>query len=310
MTLPAANAPTPHSPVTTAPEAAVLNNSPPGSRPPGHSRLPKAGQRWSRGVKFGIAGAIILVCVAGASGAWYMLRGLRAAAPTSSITSSITRCCSSPLSSAAHSSRPRTATSSAASRPPPRAAPSPPPSSPSSTTAPMSRRGSSSSSSTTPACKTSCSRIKIDLEKAKADWINATQNYLIQESQNESDIATAKVNLDLAILNLEQYKDGEFLQAKRDIEGRQLMAAFRPRDVGRTLVVVGTDVPARPTLRDGGAGRFRPRPHGQRRNRARARRRGSRVLEEYTARIQHQGARKHHRGSETGPRSRPETSDR
>src|SRR4029079_18259970 len=60
---------------------------------------------------------------------------------------------------------------------------------------------------------------KINTEKAKADWIKATQDYLIQESQNESDIATAKVNLDLAVLALEQYKDGEYMQSKRDIEG-------------------------------------------------------------------------------------------
>lgn len=65
---------------------------------------------------------------------------------------------------------------------------------------------------------------KIALEKAKSEWIQAKQGYLIQESQNESDIATAKVKLDLAALALEQYKDGDFLQSKRDIEGRHLMA--------------------------------------------------------------------------------------
>jgi multidrug efflux pump subunit AcrA (membrane-fusion protein) len=65
---------------------------------------------------------------------------------------------------------------------------------------------------------------KINTEKAKAEWIKAVQDYLIQESQNESDIATAKVNLDLAILNLEQYKDGKYLVDLRDIEGRHLMA--------------------------------------------------------------------------------------
>ena len=36
-------------------------------------------------------------------------------------------------------------------------------------------------------------QVKIDLEKAKSEWIQAKQGYLIQESQNESDVATAKV---------------------------------------------------------------------------------------------------------------------
>ena len=38
------------------------------------SRLPKPA-RWSQGVKLGIAGAVVLVCAAGATGAWWMFRG-------------------------------------------------------------------------------------------------------------------------------------------------------------------------------------------------------------------------------------------
>src|SRR5262249_49100342 len=61
-------------------------------------------------------------------------------------------------------------------------------------------------------------------DTAKSNYIQAAQTYKIQESQNESDLATARVNLDLALLALEQYKDGDYLQTKRGIEGRRMMA--------------------------------------------------------------------------------------
>jgi multidrug resistance efflux pump len=63
-----------------------------------------------------------------------------------------------------------------------------------------------------------------NLEKAKADWITAVKAHEIQEITNDSLIATAKVKLDLAILELEKYKDGDYLQSKRTIEGKQIMA--------------------------------------------------------------------------------------
>lgn len=65
---------------------------------------------------------------------------------------------------------------------------------------------------------------KIVVDQARASWIQADENYKIVESQNESDIAAAAVAVDLAVLDLEMYKDGEYLQTKRDIEGRRMMA--------------------------------------------------------------------------------------
>lgn len=65
---------------------------------------------------------------------------------------------------------------------------------------------------------------KIIVDQARATWIQADENYKIVESQNESDIAAAAVAVDLAVLDLEMYKDGEYLQTRRDIEGRRMMA--------------------------------------------------------------------------------------
>lgn len=65
---------------------------------------------------------------------------------------------------------------------------------------------------------------KIAVDQARANWIQADENYKIVASQNESDIAAAEVALELAILDLEMYKDGEYLQTKRDIDGRRMMA--------------------------------------------------------------------------------------
>jgi multidrug efflux pump subunit AcrA (membrane-fusion protein) len=61
---------------------------------------------------------------------------------------------------------------------------------------------------------------KITLDKNEADKIKAEEAYNIQLSQNESDIATAKVNLQLAKIDLEKYQEGDYPQAFNDVSGR------------------------------------------------------------------------------------------
>jgi RND family efflux transporter MFP subunit len=60
----------------------------------------------------------------------------------------------------------------------------------------------------------------IKVDKAKADWVTAKEQYQIQESQNESDIEAAKNVLDLAKIDLEKYIKGDFVQSLKDVEGR------------------------------------------------------------------------------------------
>lgn len=61
-------------------------------------------------------------------------------------------------------------------------------------------------------------------DKAQNDWRQAEATYLITKSQNESDLATAKVTLQLAQLDLEKFKEGDYLQQMHDVDGRILMA--------------------------------------------------------------------------------------
>ncbi len=51
---------------------------------------------------------------------------------------------------------------------------------------------------------------KISLDQAKAAWIAADENYKIQISQNESDIKTAEVNLQLKRIDLKNYMEGAY----------------------------------------------------------------------------------------------------
>lgn len=59
---------------------------------------------------------------------------------------------------------------------------------------------------------------QIVVETKKAEWITAEEAYKIQLSQNETDILKAKTDLDLAILDLEKYEEGDYHVAKNDIE--------------------------------------------------------------------------------------------
>jgi multidrug resistance efflux pump len=66
---------------------------------------------------------------------------------------------------------------------------------------------------------------KIDLDKAKNDWDAAEEQLKIVKSQNETDIAKAHLDLLLAEIELEKYKEGDYKAAKLDIEGRLEMAS-------------------------------------------------------------------------------------
>jgi HlyD family secretion protein len=61
---------------------------------------------------------------------------------------------------------------------------------------------------------------RITLDKNESDKIEAEENYNIQLSQNESDIKTAEVNLQLARIDLQKYREGDYPQALKDVEGR------------------------------------------------------------------------------------------
>jgi HlyD family secretion protein len=60
----------------------------------------------------------------------------------------------------------------------------------------------------------------IAVDKARADWISAQEQYKIQLSQNESDIQTKRTALELARIDLEKYQKGDFPQSLKDVEGR------------------------------------------------------------------------------------------
>lgn len=65
---------------------------------------------------------------------------------------------------------------------------------------------------------------KIRLDQAKAAMVQAEESYNIVLSQNQSDILTAQVAVELARLDLEKYTDGEYLQSRKDIQNRILLA--------------------------------------------------------------------------------------
>lgn len=65
---------------------------------------------------------------------------------------------------------------------------------------------------------------KITVDTTYADWIKAEKDYEITDSQNASDIATAKLKLDLARIARQNYLEGEYQTTKRDLEGKLSMA--------------------------------------------------------------------------------------
>jgi HlyD family secretion protein len=65
---------------------------------------------------------------------------------------------------------------------------------------------------------------KITVDSAEAASIQADENLKIVQSQNESDIQTFKVAIELAELDLHKYREGEYLQTRKDILGRMKKA--------------------------------------------------------------------------------------
>ncbi len=61
-------------------------------------------------------------------------------------------------------------------------------------------------------------------DKAKNEWRQAEATQKITVSQSESDLATAKVALELAELDLKKFHEGDFAQQTADVGGRILMA--------------------------------------------------------------------------------------
>lgn len=65
---------------------------------------------------------------------------------------------------------------------------------------------------------------KIVLDTARSNMVQAEENYKIVVSQAESDIATAKVAVDLADIDLKKYIEGDYLQSKKEIDGKIKLA--------------------------------------------------------------------------------------
>lgn len=59
---------------------------------------------------------------------------------------------------------------------------------------------------------------EIKVQNAEATLVKAEQNYAIQVSQNESDIALAQQQLDFAVIDLEKYVEGDMPQEKQKRE--------------------------------------------------------------------------------------------
>lgn len=60
---------------------------------------------------------------------------------------------------------------------------------------------------------------QIDVTQAEAKLAQASESLSIQQTQNQSDIAAAELNKDLAKLDLEKYEDGEYPAKQRELAG-------------------------------------------------------------------------------------------
>lgn len=65
---------------------------------------------------------------------------------------------------------------------------------------------------------------EITLEQASATLKTAEKNLEIQETQNDSDIAAAKLKITLADLDLDKYKEGDYVQERESIDGEIKLA--------------------------------------------------------------------------------------
>jgi multidrug efflux pump subunit AcrA (membrane-fusion protein) len=61
-------------------------------------------------------------------------------------------------------------------------------------------------------------------DQAWALWQQAEANYQITLRQNEGDVRKAQVDVELAALELEKYRRGDYEQARKDLEGKLLLA--------------------------------------------------------------------------------------
>lgn len=65
---------------------------------------------------------------------------------------------------------------------------------------------------------------RIALDTAWSAMVQAEEELKIVLSQNHSDIATAEIAVELAEIDLKKYLEGDYLQSKRDVENRILLA--------------------------------------------------------------------------------------
>jgi HlyD family secretion protein len=61
---------------------------------------------------------------------------------------------------------------------------------------------------------------KVALDTAESNKIQAEEQYKITVSQNESDVKSAEVTLELARIDLQKYMEGDFPQSLKDVNGR------------------------------------------------------------------------------------------
>lgn len=61
---------------------------------------------------------------------------------------------------------------------------------------------------------------KIVVDTANSSWVSADKEYEIQQSQNDSDVEAATNARDLAVIDLEKYIKGDYIQALNDVDGR------------------------------------------------------------------------------------------
>ncbi len=65
---------------------------------------------------------------------------------------------------------------------------------------------------------------RITMDTAHDAMVQAEENYKITVSQCESEVATAKVAVELARIDLTKYQEGDYMQTKREIDGKIKLA--------------------------------------------------------------------------------------
>jgi HlyD family secretion protein len=64
----------------------------------------------------------------------------------------------------------------------------------------------------------------INVVKARADWLQAEEDYKIVKSQSQEDIENAEMAAQMAEIDLRKYLKGDYVQSHQDVEGRLAMA--------------------------------------------------------------------------------------